>query len=293
MFIKPRRKSFKGYILLAVIASTVPSLALLVFTYIQTLARAELSLKQEVELARVRTNNLLEEAESTLYRLAKDTDGKPAAQSINLLRRVVYNDPRFREAGIINEAGFLVATNFGAVNPPLRIPSEYSPDFKQKQVQVTGLFRTLLMKEKSIVISLPTTGEGRVNLLVDPAILTEYLNTVELGPEGFIVFEKQDGQLLSTLGKVPQQLTTETDSKKNIIIKNQTSNGKIRITASLSKAWVLRDWQNSLYIAFAVSIVCTAILVWLVIRIANRFTGLSQEIYLVYKITSLFCTTSP
>jgi sensor c-di-GMP phosphodiesterase-like protein len=278
MFIKPRRKFFKGYILLAVIASTVPSLVLLVFTYIQTLSRAESSLNQEVELARVRTNNLLEQAEATLYRLAKDTDEQPTAQSINLLRRVIYNDPRFREAGIINQAGFLVATNFGPVNPPLKIPPEYSPNFKQKQMQVTGLFRTLLMKEKSIVINLPTTGEGRVNLLVDPVILTEYLNPSEFGPEGFVIFENQDSKLLSVLGKVPQQPTTDSDRKQNITVTKQTTNSKIRITASIPKAWVLRDWQNSLYIAFAVSILCTAILVWLVIRVANRFTGLSQEI---------------
>ncbi|MBW4554019.1 MAG: EAL domain-containing protein [Aphanocapsa sp. GSE-SYN-MK-11-07L] len=278
MLIKPRRKSFQWYVLLAIIASTVPSLILLVFTYIQTLSRAASSLEQEVESARIRTNNLLEQAESTLYRLAKDTNGQPTPEAINLLRRKIYNDPRFREAGIINEAGFLVATNFGPVDPPLKIPPEYRPNFKQKQVQLVGLFRTVLMKEKSIVISLPTTGEGRVNLLVDPIILTEYLNPSELGPEGFMVFKKQNGQVLAALGRVPQDPAIAQGDR--ITVSKLSKNEKVKITASLTKAWALRDWKNSVYVAFGVSLLCAAMMVWLVMRITRRTQGLSQEILL-------------
>ncbi len=281
MLIKPRRKSFQWYILLAIFASTVPSLVLLVFTYFQTLSRAASSLEQEVESARIRTNNLLEQAESILHRLDRDTNGQSTPQSINLLRRTIYNNPLFREAGIVNEAGFLVATNFGPVNPPLKIPPEYRPDLKQKQVQLIGLFRTILMQEKSIVISLPTTGEGRVNLLIDPVVLTEYLNLSELGPEGFIVFKQQSGQnsqVLAALGRVPQNpLGAEGD---RITVSKLSKNEKIKITASLTKAWALRDWKNSLYVAFGVSLVCSAFMIWLVMRITRRTQGLVQEILL-------------
>lgn len=280
MLIKPRRRYLKWHISLAIVASVIPSLVLLTTTYNQTISTAESHLNQEVELAKNRADNLLAEAESILYRLRQDTDKQSPTQSINLLRRIIYNDPRFREAGIVNEAGFLVATNFGTTKPPLKIADEQNPNFDNKNVQIVGLFRTTFMQEKSIIISLPTTGYGRVNLLVDPIILTEYLNSFDLGPEGFIIFENQDGQLLSSLGNVPQKSNSKADDGKNIRITKLTENGKIKIIASLPVDWVLRDWHNSLLLTIILGVLCTGLLIWTVIQITQRSIGLDQEVLL-------------
>ena len=54
------------------------------------------------------TQDLLQQAELELTRFVQVTDGRVSPEARKLLRGIVYTNPYFREAGIIDERGFLV-----------------------------------------------------------------------------------------------------------------------------------------------------------------------------------------
>jgi hypothetical protein len=88
-----RSKPFYWAILGVFLASLVPAVVLLTISYYQAIHRTQ-----------ERTDSLLDAAETILTRIGEDTDGRVSPETFNLIRRYVYNDPRFREAGIINRA---------------------------------------------------------------------------------------------------------------------------------------------------------------------------------------------
>jgi hypothetical protein len=110
-------------LLWAMFASVTSPMLMLVFSYYQTLHRAEASLQAAVEQATRRIDSLLTTTDLILMDLAADIQNLDALNTetaLNLAQTITYADPRFREVGIVDEDGALVVTSLGILDPRFR-----------------------------------------------------------------------------------------------------------------------------------------------------------------------------
>ena len=154
------RLSDAVHVLAALAAGLLPLMVFAVLSYHQTMRRAEADLTETVEVARRFVQDLLQQAELELTRFVQVTDGRVTPESKKLLREVVYTNPYFREAGIVDEQGFLVHSTAAEIETPIEIPPDQRSD-AVKSMQIVGLVQTSIMREKSIVLRLSTRGQGR------------------------------------------------------------------------------------------------------------------------------------
>jgi sensor c-di-GMP phosphodiesterase-like protein len=246
---------------------------------------ARASLGRTAAVAVHRTDKLIEDADRILTRLARDSDLTPSPATIRLLARAEYIDPRFREVELINEDGFLVATNFGLVDPPIRIPAEQRADPRARRLQVLGVFETSLMREYSIVLALPTQGGGQLNLLVDPVILVDFLGEIDRDPDGFVVLTRRQGDVLAKIGPAPirNDVLVLADTAPGLQVTRSTNQGHIIVVVEATMNWVLRKWREELLFVAPVAVVCNAFLVFMVLRLFRRHTGLDHDLRLGLK----------
>lgn len=275
-----RSPSFYWILSIVFLASLVPMAVLLVGSYYRAIRRSQTWLEAEIDRSIRRTNSLLETADTLLSRIAADTDGGSNPETFKFIRRYVYDDPRFREVGIIDQRGFLVLSSLGPVNPPIEIPAKYRADPKQTSMQILGPFKTALMKEKSLILSLPTQGQGEVNLLVDPAVLTYFLDDIELGPKGFIAFVKPDGRLIGGAGSLPIEAPTlkPIRAASTLRVGRSTRHPDVKIVGEIPLAWVLRYWQRDLIMGVPFALLCGGVLISLFIWSARRIYGIENDI---------------
>jgi c-di-GMP phosphodiesterase len=267
-------------IAVVIILSLAPVAIFLVLTYLHSIEAAKASLSRVAALAVHDADRLIEDGERILTRLSRDTDLKPTTETIKQLSRAEYIDPRFREIGIIDEQGFLVATNFGPVIPPVPIPSELRSDPRDRRLQLLGAFETVLMGEKSIVLAMPTRGEGEVNLLVDPAILIDELSVMRIDPEGYVVFLDAHERVLAKIGPAPvENDSLVPDAASDALRVVRKSNlGLITVVAEAPGISVLREWWGQLVFAGPIAIVCNLAVAVLLLRGYRRHRGIDSEL---------------
>jgi sensor c-di-GMP phosphodiesterase-like protein len=289
-----RRLPSLSILLIVFLGSLLPVVGLLAIAYFQAIYHTQGWLSQEVRQSVRRTDRLLETADDQLNQIAADTKGKPSPEALNLVRRTVYNDPRFREVEIVDERGFLVLTSLGEVNPPIPIPQAQRANPKIRSLQMIGLIRTALMQEKSLVLSLPTQGKGEVNLLVDPVVLTYFLADTELGPDGYIAFFDPNGRLITGVGALPDNRSTGKNQfalgssinpvkalsldPGQIRVQQSTRNGDLILAGAVPTAWALRYWWQDFILGVPLALLCGIGLTLLFVRFARRSYGIEQDI---------------
>lgn len=257
-----------SYVVAIVLLSIVPVAAFVAIEYVQTIKAAQASLARVAAAAIERTDAMLEDAERILGRLARDTDLSPSAETIRLLTRAEYIDPRYREIGLINADGMLVATSFGPVTPPLPIPDDRRADPAVAGLQVVGIYQTHLMGERSIILSLPVPGKGEVNALVDPVVLLGFLGDAERDPDGFAAFVGSGGGVLAKSGRAPihdDVLVIEYDTD-NLRASRTTNRGRITVVVEATRDWVLRGWWQRLSIAAPIAVISNGLLIFIILR---------------------------
>ena len=221
------------YLLLISLVALAPTVALLVITYRHAIRRAQSTLDDHARLGKRRIDELLMAADTKLARLIAETGAKPTPQLRSQLDRLVYADLRFRESGVTDPDGRLVLTDRGPVEPPVVVAPNERVNPGAKTAEVVGRVRTKVMQEESIIIGRPTTGQGSVNLLVQPDVLTLYLDGLDLGETGFLVFVRAtDSQLLAGVGAMPNQagivvLTDPEDAR--LRAEAVSSDGRVRV----------------------------------------------------------------
>jgi hypothetical protein len=105
--------------------------------------------------------DLLQQAELELTRFVQVTEGRVTPEAKKLLGEIVYTNPYFREAGIIDERGFLVHSTAAEIEPPIAIPADQRAAPSVRSMQIVGLVQTSIMQERSIVLRLSTRGRAR------------------------------------------------------------------------------------------------------------------------------------
>jgi sensor c-di-GMP phosphodiesterase-like protein len=262
------------------LGSLVPTVVLLTISYYQAVHRTQVWLKTNLDTATQRTDNLLESAETILTRISADTAGRVSPETFKLIRRYVYNDPRFREAGIIDEQGFLVLSSLGPLNAPIPILPKHRADPHQPSLQVIGPVKTSVMKEESIVLSLPVPKRGEVNLIVDPVVLTYFLDDIELGTNGFIAFVGGDGRILTGVGALrrDRKPLSMNPSNTGIRVRQSTQNGDVTVVGEVPTEWALRYWKQDVITGGLLTLLCSGFLIVLFLKFMQRVSGIEQDI---------------
>jgi len=175
-----RLGSHQTPIFLVVLVSTLPIAILLVVSYFQAIAYAKNNLEGLIKTASIETKELLEDADSILHRSKVDLQNADPQTTVKILQRQIYNDFRFREAGIINSEELLTVSSLGIVDPPIPVsPAKTNFDINDPDLQILGPGRTQIMQEQSIILMLKGSGNiGGIYLLVDPAITTSFLTLI-------------------------------------------------------------------------------------------------------------------
>ena len=285
MFDLRKRRNIRIYVkslAWALLISVLPSIAFLTFSYRQTIAHNTNILEKTIEEATLKLDRLLETADVVLARLAADIEDPSNPEALNLLRRTVYNDPRFREAGIIDDEGLLVLTSLGLVEPPIQIPEQERSDPAIQSLQVIGPEQTDVMQEESLVLSLPTNALGEVNLLVDPKVLAYYLdavNEVHTGPDGYIAFIKSDGTLIEADGfPPPQENLLEQNGSGRIRAQRASRDGHFIVVGDISIAWALNHWRKEVLFAVPLTVLSSILIVFLFVSLLSRIEGLDGDL---------------
>jgi hypothetical protein len=138
---------------LVILLSLAPFGMFVALTYVHAVDTAHSTLNRASSVAVQGVDELFADGERILSRIVRDTDLRPSAETIRVLSHAQYIDLRFREIGIIDEGGALIATNFGPVEPPIQIAPEHRVKPGDPRLQLVGLFRTALMGEHSIVLA--------------------------------------------------------------------------------------------------------------------------------------------
>jgi sensor c-di-GMP phosphodiesterase-like protein len=277
-----RRRRSLSFMSAALVATLLPPVMLVAITHAQALQSAERTLEDAVAGAVKRTNRLLSRADAALRGFvaeARETTGQDVPRR---LARLVYGDPRFREAGIIDQNGNLVVTNFGPLVPPVPVPPDQRSDPTIPELQVIGLVRTAVMEEKSVILALPVAGTGEINVLVDPQVLTAYLQDMDLGPSGFVAFTMADGRMLAAAGepRLRNERLQLDPADQRLRREGASKGGEIRIIAEVARDWALRHWQRTFWIIAGVTLASNAVLAGLLFRHLRRSSGLDHDLRL-------------
>lgn len=288
----PNLVTFKGFrrsyrLITGIVGITlVPPILLIVLSYYQTLVHAKKNLEVAAEQSARRITSLLRAAEITLEELETylASSAIDEEKAWRLLRLTAYNDPRFREIGIVNEDGLLVLTSLGPVNPPIALNSDTRADLSRKELQVIGPMTTVIMQERSIVLVLPTTGKGELNILVDPILLDAYLDNLgelDLGPEGFSAYvHSSQQQVIVGTGFLPRSATlfADTVNRDHIRVIKPIQDSDIVVLNEVSKKWVLRHWRNLLWLVIPASLVSSFLITLILMRLMNLAYLLDYDI---------------
>lgn len=256
--------------------------SMLAISYHHQVTDARKSLESRSARALDEVSVLLVEAEVVLTRIASALEVGDA-QMLHHLQSAVYKSAYFREAGIINEEGFLVLTNLGPVDPPVSVDIEHRSNPGTKSLQLKGPLQTTVMRERSIILSLPTRGEGEVNLLVNPNLLLYFLDIVDqtnLGPDGFIAFVNSTGDIVVADGALAQsgKIKALEDGGERTRVTLETPDGLLKVIGEISDSWVLRHWITQAYVGVPLAILSVFVLFSIFFLFFRRFQPYDQDL---------------
>ncbi len=280
-----RLRFYRKYLLWILLVSLLPPTVLLVLSYHQTITNAEALLEEMVEEATRQVDLLLGEADTILNQIATDIHDVDSPEALSILRRTVYNNLLFREAGIIDEQGFLILTSLGRVDPPIRVSANSRADPAVQALQVIGPIKTVVMQERSIILSLPIRGQGEVTLLVDPTLLDYFVNVMDeadLGPDGFIAYVNQDSNLLAIDGLPPRDTSLILEKQRDgwLRVSQPSRSDAVTVIGEISRRWVLRNWWTELKIGGPSAAFCCGLLMILFIHLVHRMKAIDYDLKL-------------
>lgn len=234
------------------IVALLPQLLLFILGYFYVILDERQKLKTVLELGDRQMSSLIRAAEITLEdlqsHLTDSIDETTVDESyVRWLQRIIYDDPRFREVGIVNRTGYLYLTNLGVIAPPVLLPENTRSDPSRKEMQIIGPVTTTVMQERSIIFALPTEEKGEINLLVNPLILNYWLglSSLDLGPDGYIAYVlDSDQSIIAGTGLLPRDdvlNSTAQDASRLQLTKSIEGDG-ITVVVNVSRAWILGDW---------------------------------------------------
>ncbi|MGF1570065.1 MAG: EAL domain-containing protein [Nodosilinea sp.] len=155
-----------------------------------------------------------------------------------------------------------------------------------------------MASEDSIILSLPTVGQGEVNLLVHPLILTTewgLLRPPDLGPDGFLAYvNTANGEILASSGEVPSyEILQQSATAGQIRVAQASQNGDVLVIGEVPSSWALRNWKHELLLMVPITILSSGALMALALRLLQRSQGLDHDLSIGFKNEELVIHYQP
>ena len=278
----PRRlRLFRRFLFWVLLVSLLPMALLLTISFHQLLDDAQASLEHRAERTSQELSVVNRQARESLSRIAAAVE-RGDDDILDLLQVIVYDNSFFREAGVIDSAGYLVLTNLGDVEPPAYIAPDHRPDPALQEMQVYGPFQTKVMRESSIIFGLPTAGDGVVNVLVNPNVLLYFLNIVsepELGPDGYLAVTNGAGRVMASVGFLPDTgRPAQGPEPDRIFVKTRSPDGLLEVVGSVSTDWVLRYWRRQALIGVPLALVSVLLIFSLLLVLFRKIQAFDYDL---------------
>ena len=263
-----RSRRLLGFAVASVLAGLVPPALMLALSYRVAERNAVDTLHSYVAVLQNRALEIFRSGEATLSELAPRIDRNCTDNTIETLRKAVYNSLYFREAGLIYGKA-VQCTSEQVFDPPIPISNPDHLVMPADGIHIAAP-TTTLEGEVSIIL-LYRVAEGiAVNLLLNPQHLIEPLAGVADADHVRLRVERADGALLYQTGR-PGTL--------DVIDARSTLPGyPVRVVVTGSRAWMLRDWNNNLPSFLGLGLLLSLPIFFMLKRLERREQSMDAQI---------------
>ncbi|WP_293373869.1 EAL domain-containing protein [Nevskia sp.] len=249
----PRRRRRLALIAVAaVVAGFLPSLLILATTWRKAMSDAAERMDRYASLLEHRVDDVFTAADTTLSELAVTVDRECSGETVDQLRRAVYNSLYFREAGLIVDER-LVCTSVRRYESPVPVTNRDHLTWPARGVHIAAPDLTLEDQVSIIVLrsagTTPLPGFA-VNLLLNPRELMEPIRAAIDEQSIALRVERQDGAVLARAGSAA--VIEDDDS----LIRTLTARHyPVRIIVSGSRDELIEDWWDNaaMFVAFGLA----------------------------------------
>ncbi len=250
---------------------------LLIVGYTLTLAWAQRSLHASAQRGISTLDQYFSAAETSMRTLEESTRIVTAREAAPLLARAIYRTPLFREAGLIDSQGRLVATSQGPVDPPFIVSREsLAPSSVQRGALYTvGIVTTQVMSLPSLVLAFPAADGRQLNFLMDPLLVTTSLSGIVMDDGAVARVTSAGGVELASMGG---NAPAANNSSPTVIADAVSERFGTRIELRAPRAWALRGFTAVAQVLLPVALIGAGLVTFLVALLTSRHRGLDQEI---------------
>ncbi len=216
-------------------------------------------------------------AETSMRALEESTRNVTPEAAVPFLASAIYRTPLFREAGLMDTQGRLVATSLGPVNPPfvVRADSRAPPSAPRGALHTVGIVTTEGMKLPSLILAFPTQDGRELNFLMDPLVMTTSLSGVVMDDGALARVTAAGGVELASMGG--NGLATD-DASKAIIAGAVSERFGTRIELRAPRSWALRGFIRVAQVLVPIALIGSGLVTFLVALLTSRHRGLDDEI---------------
>jgi sensor c-di-GMP phosphodiesterase-like protein len=269
---------------LAVLAGIIPPLLFLGYAFRQSVSKVERELDFVGTGTLVRTESVLDTVGGTLRKVASITQGEIQPETLSTLRQAVFLD-RYMQAIGIRRGNSLLCTSEQLFEKPEPIPGARPlprPGFIEVHPPTERGFQT-----PSLALVYAFGNDLAVEGLINPELFSEFFDYYarESDCRVFVFFE--GGVPLTSFGEESMKLPADIDLAQtgqlqwrggHLVRVAHTRRYPIYTIAVASTSAVTADWARSAAVFAAAGIVVSALLSWLVIRVAKRTQSLEADL---------------
>jgi sensor c-di-GMP phosphodiesterase-like protein len=269
---------------LAVLAGVLPPILFLGYAFRQSVSKVERELDFVGTGTLVRTESVLDTVGGTLRKVASITQGQIQPETLSTLRQAVFLDRYIQGIGI-RHGNSLLCTSEQLFEKPEPIPGAIPlprPGHIELQPPTDRGFQS-----PSLALVYAFGNDLAVEGLINPDLFSEFFDYYarESDCRVFVFFE--GNKPLTTFGEADMELPANV----NLNLTNQlqwrgthlvrvahTQRYPIYTVAVASTAAVTTEWARSAAVFAVAGIVVSALLSWLVIRVAQRTQSLESDL---------------
>jgi sensor c-di-GMP phosphodiesterase-like protein len=269
---------------LAVLAGILPPVLFLGYAFRQSESKVDRELDFVGTGTLVRTESVLDTVGSTLRKVASITQGEARPETIATLRQAVFLD-RYMQAIGIRRGDSLLCTSEQLLTKPEPIPAARPlprPGFLEVRPPTDRGFQTL-----SLSLIYAFGNDLAIEGLINPDLFSEFFDYYARESDCRVCVFFQDGTPITTFGQenLPVPAGIDLDSTGllqwkggQIVRVARTKRYPIYTVAITSAAAVTAEWARSAVLFAIAGILVSALLSWLVIRVARRTQSLESDL---------------
>jgi sensor c-di-GMP phosphodiesterase-like protein len=269
---------------LAVLAGVLPPLLFLAYAFRQSVSKVERELDFVGTGTLVRTESVLDTVGGTLRKVASITQGEVKPETLSTLRQAVFLD-RYMQAVGIRRGNSLLCTSEQLFEKPEPIPD--APPLPPPGHVVLQPPSDRGFQSPSLSLVYAFGNDLAVEGLINPDLFSEFFDYYARESDSRVFVFFKDASPLTTFGESGMPFPANVDLALpgqlqwrggQLVRVARTSRYPIYTVAVASTAAVTAEWARSATLFAVAGIGVSALLSWLLIRVARRTQSLESDL---------------